>query len=219
MPDDLYDRDILTWSRHQADLLRRLARGERVDGVDWEHVVEEIEDVGLAELNAVLGDLRQMLVHLLKIQGWPDNRAADDWRGEIGSFQADAAQRFAPSMRRRINMTVLYDRARAQLKGIKYDGVSPGAWPNACPFTLNDLLETERTTLEGRMKEAVSGPQAWPGHTKANVRPPSSGVARFASERPRWVSIVANRAILTVSAGRIFLTSRSYRRPRTAGRR
>jgi hypothetical protein len=32
MPDDLYDRDVLAWSEYQADLLRRLARGERVNG-------------------------------------------------------------------------------------------------------------------------------------------------------------------------------------------
>jgi hypothetical protein len=86
-----------------------------VDGVDWEHVVEEIEDVGLSELNAVRGYLRQMLVQL---------------------------------------------RARAQLKGINYDGVSPGTWPDTCPFTLNDLLNEERTGLERRMKEAASVPQA-----------------------------------------------------------
>ncbi len=140
MPDDLYDRDILVWSRNQADLLRRLARGERVNGVDWAHVVEEIEDVGLSELNAVRSYLRQMLVHLLKIQGWPDNSAIDHWRGEIGAFQADAAQRFAPSMRRRINMASLYAKARTQLSGIRYDGVSPRKWPTECPFTLNELL-------------------------------------------------------------------------------
>ena len=46
MPNDLYDRDVLAWSEHQADRLRRLARGERVNDLDWEHVVEEIEDVG-----------------------------------------------------------------------------------------------------------------------------------------------------------------------------
>jgi hypothetical protein len=63
MPDDLYDRDALAWSEHQADLLRRLARGERVNDVDWAHVVEEIEDVGLAELHAVESCLDQMLVH------------------------------------------------------------------------------------------------------------------------------------------------------------
>jgi hypothetical protein len=53
MPDDLYEQDILAWSDHQADLLRTVARGQRVNGVDWEHVVEEIEGVGLSELNAM----------------------------------------------------------------------------------------------------------------------------------------------------------------------
>jgi hypothetical protein len=65
MPDDLYDRDVLAWSEHQATLLRRVARGERVNDIDWTHVVEEIEDVGLSELNAVRSYLRQILAHLL----------------------------------------------------------------------------------------------------------------------------------------------------------
>jgi hypothetical protein len=65
MPDELYDHDILAWSQYQSSLLRRVARGERVNEVDWPHVVEEIEDVGLSELNAVRSYLRQLLVHLL----------------------------------------------------------------------------------------------------------------------------------------------------------
>jgi hypothetical protein len=60
MSDDLYEHDILAWSTRQADLLRRLARGERVNGIDWDHVAEEIEDVGLSELNAVCSYLRQI---------------------------------------------------------------------------------------------------------------------------------------------------------------
>ena len=44
---NLYDTDAVTWAKQQAALLRRLAAGERVnDQVDWENVVEEIEDVG-----------------------------------------------------------------------------------------------------------------------------------------------------------------------------
>ena len=42
-------RDIFSWSRLQADLLRRLARGGWVDDTDWAHIVEEIEDVELSE--------------------------------------------------------------------------------------------------------------------------------------------------------------------------
>lgn len=154
MPDDLYDRDILSWSQRQAALLRRLARGEQVNGVDWGHVAEEIEGVGLSELNAVRSYLRLMLVHLLKVHGWPGSPAVEHWRGEIGSFQADAAQRFAPSMRRKVGLAALYGKALGQLDGITYDGRAPRPWPAACPFTLNDLLKQERAVLEDRLQAA-----------------------------------------------------------------
>ncbi len=50
--NDLYEEDILTWSERQAELLRRLAAGERVnDQVDWQNVVEEVESVGRSELH------------------------------------------------------------------------------------------------------------------------------------------------------------------------
>ena len=53
MPDDLYERDILSWAERQSALLRRLANGERLnEAVDWPHVIEEIEDVGRSELRA-----------------------------------------------------------------------------------------------------------------------------------------------------------------------
>src|SRR4030081_1511628 len=99
MPDDLYDHDALAWSERQAALLRRVARGERVNDVDWDHVVEEIEDVGLSELNAVHSYLDQILVHLLKLHGWPELDSEQHWRAEIVAFQTRLERRFAPSMR------------------------------------------------------------------------------------------------------------------------
>jgi hypothetical protein len=159
MPNDLYERDILCWSEHQADLLRRLARGERVNDVDWAHVVEEIEDVGLSELNAVRSYLRLMLVQLLKLQGWPDSPAADHWRREIVSFQSDAVQRFAPSMRQRIDLASLYDRAINELKDTRFDDVPPHERPAMCPVQLDELLNDNRTTLEQRFSAAPSSDQ------------------------------------------------------------
>jgi hypothetical protein len=156
MPDDLYDRDILAWSEHQSTLLRRVARGERLNDVDWDHVVEEIEDVGLSELNAVRSYLRQMLVHLLKLYGWPDSTASDHWRLELRGFQADAVQRFAPSMRQRIEVTTLYRRAYMQLEGLSLDNRPPRQFPEACPFSLDDLLEGDPRELESRL--ASPGP-------------------------------------------------------------
>jgi Domain of unknown function DUF29 len=157
MPDDLYERDILSWSERQADLLRRLARGERVNDVDWEHVVEEIEDVGLSQLNAVQSDLRLMLVHLLKMQGWPQSQAAEHWRQEVIAFQSDAVQRFVPSMRQRIDLTRLYARALKELNGAKVDDLAPRPWPIDCPVSLDELLEEEREALAERFQMTSVG--------------------------------------------------------------
>jgi hypothetical protein len=148
MPDDLYDRDVLLWSEQQADLIRRLARGERVNDVDWAHVAEEIEDVGLSELHGVESYLNRILVHLLKIHGWPGFSAAAHWRGEIVAFQGEAERRFAPSMRQRIDLEKIYGQARRQLAKLRLGGNPAFAPPAACPVTLDQLLTAEPEALE-----------------------------------------------------------------------
>lgn len=154
MPDDLYDRDALAWSERQAALLRRVARGERVNDVDWEHVVEEIEDVGLSELNAVQSYLQQILVHLLKLRGWPDISADHHWRGEIVEFQSGAERRFAPSMRQRIDLDKIYGRAVRQIEVTRYDGRPALTPPATCPVTLDQLLTVSIEDLEAAVSRA-----------------------------------------------------------------
>lgn len=151
MPDELYDHDMLAWSEHQSSLLRRVARGERVNEVDWPHVVEEIEDVGISELNAVRSLLSQAIVHLLKIRGWPDSLARVHWQIEIGTFRSDARRRFAPSMRQRIDLPALYGDAQAQFDQVEIDGRPPQPWPAECPFSLDELLTSDRPALEAML--------------------------------------------------------------------
>jgi hypothetical protein len=148
MPDDLYDRDALAWSERQAALLRRVARGERVNDVDWVHVVEEIEDVGLSELHAVHSFLEQLLAHLLKLRGWPELGVCDHWRSEIVTFQAGAARRFAPSMRQRLDLESVYSTAVRQIEPLRYGGHQAPAPPAHCPLTLDQLLGLTREDLE-----------------------------------------------------------------------
>ena len=154
MPDDLYERDILSWSEHQADLLRRVARGELVNGVDWEHVVEEIEDVGLSQLKAVESYLRLLLVHLLKVHGWPESQAIEHWRAEIANFQAETVQHYVPSMRQRIDLSQVFARALNQMADQTVDGNPPRALPDICPFALDQLLTERRPALEAILAAA-----------------------------------------------------------------
>lgn len=140
MPDDLYDRDALIWSEQQAALLRRLAHGERVNAaIDWPNVIEEIEDVGRAQLSGVESLLRQALVHLLKLRLGEDQPAAH-WRGEVAGFLADAQNRFSPSIRQRIDLGGLYGKALRQVRPICSDAVFAGL-PRTCPVTLDELLD------------------------------------------------------------------------------
>ncbi|WP_428486598.1 DUF29 family protein [Rhodopila sp.] len=125
MPDDLYERDILAWSHHQADLLRRLGRGERANDVDWTHLAEAIEDVGLSELHSVESHLSLVLVHLLHFHAWPDSPSAGHWRGEVVAFQNNAKRRFTASMRQKLDIETLYADAVEQVQATQPDGAIP----------------------------------------------------------------------------------------------
>ena len=141
MSDGLYERDALAWAAQQADLLRRLAAGERVNAsVDWPHVIEEVQDVGLSELRACRSLLRQALVPVLKLHAWPHSAAAAHWRDEAGAFLVDAEDRFTPSMRQRIDLEEIYAKALHLAQAATDASGEPAPLPGACPFALDDLL-------------------------------------------------------------------------------
>jgi len=138
---DLYDFDILLWSERQAALLRQAADGVRVntEAPDWPNIIEEIESVGRSELNAVQSLLVQALLHDLKIAAWPQSRDVPHWRAEGRGFRDDAAAAFTPSMRQRIDVAKLYQRALHRLPD-SMDGQPPLPVLATCPNTLDELL-------------------------------------------------------------------------------
>jgi len=138
---DLYEADILEWSEHQAALLRRVAAGERVNdpGPDWANIIDEVESVGREQLHQAEGLLAQALAHILKAQAWPVFREVPTWQFDARRFRAEAAARFSPSMRQRIDLARLYRRARRDLPD-KIGGQSPLPLPQDCPTTLDELL-------------------------------------------------------------------------------
>jgi hypothetical protein len=147
MPDALYEHDVLAWSQHQADLLRRLGRGERVNDVDWTKLAEEIEALGRSELRSVESLLLLMLVHLLKLQAWPDSDAGNHRRGEIVGFQYEANRRFTPSMRQKIDVGGLYAH---DIRRLGAEAPDTG-FPPVNPFALDDLLNEDWDTLLSRL--------------------------------------------------------------------
>jgi hypothetical protein len=141
---DLYDDDILLWSEHQAELLRRRAAGELVSDaeIDWPNVAEEIEDVGRSQRNSVESHLVQALLHDLKAEAWPLSRDVPHWRAEARGQRDEARRRFSPSMAQRIDVAKLYREALRRMPDMN-DNVPPLPVPDVCPVTLDELLSDD----------------------------------------------------------------------------
>jgi hypothetical protein len=121
-------------------LLRRLAGGERVnDQVDWENVVEEVESVGRSELHRTESLLTQALRPRLKIMAWPNSPEVPHSQEEVTLFQMDAARAFQESMRQRLDLALVYRRARHRFLQ-QMAGQSPLPLPESCPIMLDELL-------------------------------------------------------------------------------
>ena len=104
--------------------------------------------MGLSELNAARSDLRQVLVHLLKLRGWPDLTACNHWRGEVIAFQTEARDHFAPLMPQKLDLEAIYDRARTQVAPLRLNGMPPRPSPQTCPVTFDQLLTAACADLE-----------------------------------------------------------------------
>ena len=142
---DLYDTDIVTWSEHQAELLRRRAAGELVNDaeIDWPNVAEEIESVGNEQRHAVESLLTNIMQHLLQIAAWPETSAVSHWQHEIDGWRVQVVRRLRRGPKLRGDMEAglaeLYrDAVRTMYREV--DGVPRPPVPDVCPFTLDELL-------------------------------------------------------------------------------
>ena len=157
MPDGLYERDALAWAEQQAGLLQRLAAGERVnDAVDWANVIGEVQDVGLSELRACRSLLLQAMVHLLKLHAWPGSRSVGHWRDKALAFLDDAEQRYAESMRQRVEFGALYARALRRARAAEDTSGAPRPLPDECPFGLDELLGGNLAVLEAGVRDGLA---------------------------------------------------------------
>jgi Domain of unknown function DUF29 len=156
--NDLYEEDLLLWSERQAELLRRMAAGERVnDQVDWENLAEEIEDVGRSSLRACRSQLLRALLHDLKAQAWPQSREAPHWRSEARIARINAADAYTPSMRQHIDVADLYAKALRAIPETM-DGQPPLPLPQTCSVTLDDLLGDSSDATSNDRGEDVPHP-------------------------------------------------------------
>ncbi len=115
---DLYDIDLVTWSRRQADLLRRRAAGELVNeaDIDWPNVAEEIDSVGKTEERELASRIGTIIEHLLKLEASPASDPRAGWRATVRR-ERTAIHRLlkdAPSLRQTVPAVIAEELAAAR---------------------------------------------------------------------------------------------------------
>lgn len=141
-----YDDDFYAWTRHQATVLREMAISD--SRLDRQHVAEEIEDLGKAELNAIRSQTRRIIEHLLKLEYSPARDPRYGWMGSIIDARQEIADKITRTLRPEIegDLSRLYrdGRKRASITLIgQGEGEADPRLPDACPYTLDHILEDD----------------------------------------------------------------------------
>jgi hypothetical protein len=156
-PALLYDEDFLAWTETQAKALRAAARGRANpragsnqpvanQPVDWEHVAEEIESLGLSERRELHSQVHRIIRHLLKLafspavpprQGWIDS--IDDARDMAGRV-LDAS----PSLRRELDAVIMAEQSRGARAAIRDLGRYGELDPDAARAIRNVRYDAEQ---------------------------------------------------------------------------
>lgn len=114
----LYNEDFVLWSKQQAEALRAVARGGSNRQLDWEHLAEEIEELGASQRSALGSHIMRIIQHLVKLQYSPAVEPRNSWRRTIKLARLQAQKRLEenPSLRHEVGRLIEQETRR----GIEY---------------------------------------------------------------------------------------------------
>ena len=135
-----YDRDFYSWSLEQA----RLVRESRWDAVDRENVAEEIESLGREQFNKLESALRVLMMHMLKWDHQSDRRSRS-WSISIRQQRLEVEDVLAdnPGLKSRIAEAIARGYRKARLEAAKEIGLDEATFPDACPYSWDDIVSRE----------------------------------------------------------------------------
>lgn len=102
--DHLYETDFMAWCESQAAALR----SQQYSRIDRPNLIEEIEDMGREQFRKTTALVRQIIIHILKLQAFPGDQASRHWQSEIVAFQNDLEEVVTGSVRYRFEQQEMF---------------------------------------------------------------------------------------------------------------
>jgi Domain of unknown function DUF29 len=134
----LYDRDFFAWSLEQAKLLRAGKLAE----ADIEHIAEEIDSMGRTEKRELISRLSVLLLHLLKWRYQPEKRGPS-WEASVRvqGYGIEDHLDDNPSLTPLLPQALASAYRRAALETAAETGLPGATFPDACPWTVEQVLD------------------------------------------------------------------------------
>lgn len=134
----LYEIDDHLWLLETIELLKQ----KKIQELDIENLIEELESLARKDKNAVASLLEQVIRHLLLLQYWTVemDRNSAHWQAELYGFRNQLKRKLTTNLRNYLQETYseIYKDALGYVKiktQFKVD------FPEECPYTLEQLLE------------------------------------------------------------------------------
>ncbi len=140
MQTNLYNKDYCLWLEETVQLLRE----GRLTELDINNLIEEIEDMGISQKNALESNLIVLLMHLLKWKYQPAKQSGS-WRGSIREHRRRILKAFrnSPSLKRYFEEIFDESYQEARKQAADETELSLSTFSENCPFTIEQILDSE----------------------------------------------------------------------------
>ncbi|MEH2111775.1 DUF29 domain-containing protein [Nostoc sp.] len=133
----LYESNYLQWLEETIKCLKN----RQLADIDYENLIEELEDLGKNEKRRVRSLLEQIIRHLLLYQYWDleKPRNTNHWAAEIISFRNQLNEDLSANLRNHLeeNFSIIYSNALDYVKA----KTNLTNLPELCAYTLEQILD------------------------------------------------------------------------------
>jgi hypothetical protein len=137
-PTDLHATDYVQWIESTVAKLQR----QDYANVDWQKLIEEIEDMGRSERKSLKSNFIVVVLHLLKWQYQPEMRGGS-WAGSIVEHRRRLRDAIADSPSLKPHLQEAYQDWYGDVvrQAIAETQLDPETFSATCPYTLSEILD------------------------------------------------------------------------------
>jgi uncharacterized protein (UPF0210 family) len=109
-----YEEDYYLWTQTMVENLKN----KNYSKVDWDNLIEEIDDMGKSQKRAVESLLLRLTEHLLKLKYWETEKERNKkhWQSEVVNFRVLLRKRLKESPSLKANLPEMYVEVLADSK-------------------------------------------------------------------------------------------------------